>query len=55
MRYRFNEIVAALIAFGLTLAYASVSWSVLESRLLGRKRSRNQPEMASAWAEPGEP
>ena len=48
VRSRFNGIVAALIAFGMTLTYASICWSVFERPLLGRNRPRTQPTMTRA-------
>jgi peptidoglycan/LPS O-acetylase OafA/YrhL len=36
---RIHGILGALIAFGLTVGYAAISWHVLESRLLSRRHS----------------
>jgi len=44
---RFSSVETAVIGFALTLGYAAVSWSLMESRLLGRHRSQMRPQLVS--------
>jgi peptidoglycan/LPS O-acetylase OafA/YrhL len=44
----FHGIVMALIALALTIGYAAASWTLMESRLLGRRRVKVQPQPNSA-------
>jgi peptidoglycan/LPS O-acetylase OafA/YrhL len=45
---KFHGVMAAAIALAITAAYAAISWSVMESRLLGRKRAKVALEMHPA-------
>ncbi len=40
---KFHRWVGGLIAFALTVAYAAISWSLMEKRLLGRRPAAAQP------------
>jgi peptidoglycan/LPS O-acetylase OafA/YrhL len=45
---KFHGVLAASVALAMTVAYAAISWSAMESRLLGRKRSKVASEMQPA-------
>jgi peptidoglycan/LPS O-acetylase OafA/YrhL len=45
---KFHGVMAAAIALAITVAYAAISWSVMEKPLLGGRRAKVMPQMHTA-------